>query len=388
MQRERDRGVKRAQIFEWNKSDKDPTVWVRAKVSKRFNEDVWSSYGSNQRIYNAWDNEWDLCDEFGPDDSDSDDDHDHDHELSEPMETLSAQISEDEVQRFMASRQYQLSPEPEDRDNAYDAPALGILEILSYFYGFVPPLSTQASQEPVVNLITWDECAKTIGYVAGETEPPSESIVGIIAFVARMRDLKVPEADLWDISADNRISLVHVPYIRYIRRVAPQFYLLDVPDSSSPWILAFTSATITLFAARLLNLYSGSVYTVAEMLIRYGVNFHTVVSHSQFRPPPSDSLLIPFRLSGYTFSFSDYAAYVSQREAILCSPRGRAAILAGGIIWRLAIEHLSADTVLCGPSSYASTLCDLVNSETSIYDDRLTDREIEAICGLHLCFTG
>ena len=103
-------------------------------------------------------------------------------------------------------------------------------------------------------------------------------------------------------------------------------------------------------------------------------------------------MAIPIRLYSYQFGPNDYEAYEHQRAALLSSPRGRAALPRGGIVARLANEHLSLDTACFGPSSFVSTYgvgFSVVNDAgTRFWDDDLTDDELKIICGVHRCYTG
>jgi hypothetical protein len=94
----------------------------------------------------------------------------------------------------------------------------------------------------------------------------------------------------------------------------------------------------------------------------------------------------------YQFSPNDYEAYEHQRAARLSSPRGRAALLRGGIVARLANEHLSLDSACFGPSSFVSTYgigFSVVDSTgRKFWDDELTNDEVDIICGVHCSYTG
>ncbi|KAI0368512.1 hypothetical protein BV20DRAFT_919005, partial [Pilatotrama ljubarskyi] len=89
----------------------------------------------------------------------------------------------------------------------------------------------------------------------------------------------------------------------------------------------------------------------------------------------------------------DYAAYEARAYEILASvrtpsPRGRAAILQGGLIWRLALEFLadvapsratggpSQDTYRCGQSIQPA-------HRPAYYNDALSTEDIDIICGTY-----
>ncbi|KAJ7132400.1 hypothetical protein C8R44DRAFT_537595, partial [Mycena epipterygia] len=56
-----------------------------------------------------------------------------------------------------------------------------------------------------------------------------------------------------------------------------------------------------------------------------------------------------FRPANYKPDLQDYHTYVSIRRQFLRSPRGRAALLYGGIVGRLARSVVSEDEVFRGP---------------------------------------
>jgi hypothetical protein len=101
-----------------------------------------------------------------------------------------------------------------------------------------------------------------------------------------------------------------------------------------------------------------------------------------------------FSLPGYKFTQDDYFAYEQERAALLRDPRiARAALLRGGIVWRLAVATLSFDDVLDGPTTAATLRRQGVVLKTSdasvdLCDDGLSKLELDIICGLHHCLTG
>ncbi|KAJ6597166.1 hypothetical protein DFH09DRAFT_1023809 [Mycena vulgaris] len=83
--------------------------------------------------------------------------------------------------------------------------------------------------------------------------------------------------------------------------------------------------------------------------------------------------------------------YVSTRNHFLRTPRGRAALLYGGIVGRLARAVVSAEDVLRGPAADATIngicLWD-GHSPYAYWDDCLTEQEVDLICGVYHVTTG
>ena len=137
-----------------------------------------------------------------------------------------------------------------------------------------------------------------------------------------------------------------------------------------------------------------STISLSMQLVNVGITFHTLQRLSilptvALSSPPT---LIPVRVHDYVFTVDDHSAYVERRAHILSSPRGQAALLVGGLVWRLALEHLGMESVSFGPSSAVvqhglGYLFKVPDGQIYI-DDGLTQNELEVICGLYRCYTG
>ncbi len=94
------------------------------------------------------------------------------------------------------------------------------------------------------------------------------------------------------------------------------------------------------------------------------------------------------------FTATDYDAYIQERAALLRNARiRRAALMTGGIVWRVVISEVSFPEALHGPMT-ASTIHGhghFVPSPKSDYnycDDTLSESEAEAISSRIYCYTG
>jgi hypothetical protein len=94
------------------------------------------------------------------------------------------------------------------------------------------------------------------------------------------------------------------------------------------------------------------------------------------------------------FTIEDYHAYEQERAALLRDPRiARAALLQGGIVWRLAVATMSFDDVLQGPTTAATVLrrgniFRTADESVDLCDDGLSREELDVLCGLHRCRNG
>src|SRR4051812_42622388 len=100
------------------------------------------------------------------------------------------------------------------------------------------------------------------------------------------------------------------------------------------------------------------------------------------------------RRAGYNPDLLDYESYVLTRDTYLRQPHCRAALLAGGIVWRLAFEALGISPVLDGPTAHALkygmriSASDASGQAHTLYDDTLTEDETNLICGVYKIYTG
>jgi hypothetical protein len=208
-----------------------------------------------------------------------------------------------------------------------------------------------------------------------------------------------PSAELWDLHPDNYRKVDDARLSQVISKKDTNLFFVHtsaLQKPNGPWIIALTTAANALFVYRLLMQKDFSVVSLAELLVNEGIRFHT----SQPLPPcPSIKSnigtvrsSIPIRVRDYKFGLEDYHAYVQERARILSSPRGRAALLEGGLIGRLAKEHLGHHSAALGPSSavtqrrqgFSFTAAD----DITYWDVGLTDDEIHLICGMYHCYTG
>jgi hypothetical protein len=149
------------------------------------------------------------------------------------------------------------------------------------------------------------------------------------------------------------------------------------------WLLFVKTAESALECIR--RKWGPRVEDVARSLLEKGIPFTTRVSLlrplEEPLPPPIN---LGWRYRTYAPDHLDYKAYERRRNTLLSQPRGRVALLTGGIVWRLAMEVLSPDMVLVGPTpgeygNYVSSRDD----HRILWDEELTDGERDLVCGVY-----
>jgi len=403
LNRERNPPQNKVAVYVWDWSDEDPLQLVRTRIpTNKECKDALESHRASQSIYNPWFNQWDLCDYFGEEDDDSDEeDSTYRDGFDAPNDTGD---SEGAHQAYMADRlkgpaSFLSSSEPvlpvDDAGPSEVNTSFDILDHLSTHYGFVCPLSPQTQ---FIDDKAWDSCMKAIGRVAGPNNPPFPDFQGsIIHFINALQSPDGPSSDNFDVFPDNRVTIKTNRFFQDIIRFDNFFVVQPTAFQSNPfhWTIAISDLPQALFVFRLLMKRHLTPASLAHILLEEGVAFRTVQPLADVRIKASllDIVtMVPIRLSDYVFKPSDYEVYIHQRAMILSSPRGRAALLRGGIIGRLAKEHLGLESACLGPSSSVTvhrigfTITN--NDDIKYWDDQLTDTEIDVICGLHHCYTG
>jgi len=197
-----------------------------------------------------------------------------------------------------------------------------------------------------------------------------------------------------DLSQRNPMSLEKSPMLRFLIRPVKGLYMFDFGDRATrPWMLAVEKAAVAMYIVRMDPAWTD--YEIARSLVHRGIAFYTMRAlpciHSTPIPHTEPTTIRP---PGYQFTVDDYRAYSRRREALLLgTPRGRAALLKGGIIWRLAVETLNLEKSLDGPSTEVvvhrrGKIYPTNNPTLDFCDDDLSTDELDDICGINYVLTG
>ncbi|KAG6883565.1 hypothetical protein C0992_008451 [Termitomyces sp. T32_za158] len=419
LNRERRPPTVSAQVFEWIRDEDDDNIWCRVGVRKADREETLGRYSEAQRRYDSFSNEWDCCQEFGPGDEESDEEfyeiNDHStfdapyDSIARPPTILTPlqSIQVLDPARLDAPRVHPIQcasfAEPTSDCRKIGALEQQILEILALRFGFIsshphsrspPLLKSEAECKKVVRLLglSWPRCQPYIGAV------PCASLAK--SYLENIAAGQRPKNDECDFNIQSRFSLSmseRCQYLRIVQSVGGErtFYMFDFGNKSEmPWKLSLTTAVNALLVCRLDPRFRET--DIAEYLLQHGIPFQTFFPlRLALRAPrqPLPPCVLPMRLSNWEFGVGDYHSYVRQREVLLTQPRARAALMRGGIIWRLSVSSVSFSSVLQGPTGLSSnpntmiTVCDPKMNELFI-DDDLTETELNLISGTYNCETG
>jgi hypothetical protein len=213
----------------------------------------------------------------------------------------------------------------------------------------------------------------------------------------RVKNLPVPE-QLCDLSLASPDPFTnHINSLQLIKSSAagiPQYMLVTRDANPRRWLLGLNDP-VTLLQS--LRLDIDSMSNLARYLFSNGIPFHTYIPSSQLPHayPEYPPVALSYRPLGHRPRISEYAVYENTRHLLLSRPYGRAALLQGGMVWRLALDDFEHKedaeySVLLGPSEYVSVYQHVLRADDGqrFYDDGLSDTELDLICGVYKVATG
>lgn len=415
--REKNPPTKKTKVFLWTRTESGE--YRRESFYQAENGMHLDAYGKNQKIYDAYSNEWDCCYEFGelsPDDVDYDGIDDDspmmppspsaavedqtslgpDTPLADPLVPTTSQPAPAAVDRsFNIARPAQIH---------FDWNEYETSQLLYEFHGFVGPLPFPTQPSSIS-----DKDRKALSTAVGLERNDAEFFTSPVAsfaveFLELLKAKRTPKNTSWDIASGNRMSICSSVLFRRMRVIEhtgnkgqEKWHVFDFKEAATvPWMVALPNAIDALYVCRLENKGGSQItdFEVARELLYHGIQFSTLLPVKPlpcFDAPP---ITVPIRLPGYKFTEDDYYAYEQQRAALLSDPRiARAALLRGGIVWRLAVATLSFDDVLEGPTTAATLqrrgiVIRTGDNSDDLCDDGLSQLELDVICGLHHCLSG
>lgn len=403
--RERNPGIMNSTMYAWEKtrSSGGQELYMRVRVNKKRNEDVYSEYRSSQRCYNAFSNEWDFCRDFhfgsessdpGYDsDSDSDDFFNNDKECNNTIEGGPMDMDTDDIPQ--PSHPPQGGPMNTDMDNIEPFHAQDVLDTAKLVYGYISPYEHVPATP---TRLSWRALLGYLGFVSNLSDLSVSKLDerAMIFFFDKLSKGSGIPAHLLDLT-DGTFTSSTLFDFSTIRRPSTDLFVFYSPRSTAcRWVLGVHSSAAALYVCRyiLTNPAAHTLLTVAHRLVEIGIPFRTLlplecsprqVSVSQVFTPTSHRPVL------HKFTVADFDASMLQCQTVLSSPQGRAALLRGGIVSRIAKEFISNDRVYEGPSVEvtAHQVGYLVPSEDGIRlcDDDLTEHEVAIICGTYSLYT-
>jgi hypothetical protein len=403
-----------ARVFEWT-PDRNGEFIREEIMTKPRRRELLDDYRGQQRRYNAVLNEWHLCvlwDHF----DDSDDEDDYFPPLFEGVDDppdspigvhsyCNDALLDDVWTPALRTQENFLALQLQEE----------ILHVASLYFGYTALVPLPDLKTPILkNDQQQKKFCREFGLIWDKVEPIREvleypAVAAVIDFYQRLATNDDILPDEWDLSDKNQQSLLHSPRFKLFRPVfstqttkdngkeSPLYtlYMLELGSkATAPWRLAVKKASDALVICRLDAKLSE--YDIVEFLLTNGIGFHTLQSsRSLMRTPdiPRPDLIPLTRGQNYVFGSRDYLTYREHCHAILNHPRGRAALMHGQFMWRIAFRSVMWEAVCNGPSGLSTNMDEMVvvrdpSTKTEFVDDKLSTAEQEALCGTYRCSTG
>ena len=371
-------------VFQWEETQGHH---LRVKVDRAEVPGLWHDYPASRRIYHSHINEWDLCPPIPPfsenlTEQDLAEIQQYDNELDafdNAPTTLKAPSDKFAVQHSgQMDELASLEPASQPISLHFD-----VVEHLRDRYGYdvhrQPSWTPRLHGRPVTDVVV----AKGRFLFESTTHhtllaPAIENFCNVLAN-QNVRVHNLPPA--WDLP---QLQL-QIPGLSLSLGTDVNDSRLYTISSTSAvqghWMICLRDPTTVLQIYR--NRWT-TLDTIVRELVFRGIPFYTGV------PDPSPKVVekgyeskgLGLRPMGYYPRSHDYNAYVSARTDVFRSHLGRAALLKGGLVARLARDVVEVSDVLSGPEPSTSEMIGTVGG-VKLVDDRLSDYLLDVISGVY-----
>ncbi|TFK23362.1 hypothetical protein FA15DRAFT_705528 [Coprinopsis marcescibilis] len=395
--------------------DEDPNKLRMELAPRAMREDILGQYTNDQKRYFPHLNLWICCFDLAPEQYVPDDEGDGtEYDVNNDMNPLPSEPAPFPAPPITPANN-QLSPEFSDGFGGTNGAARfeeTLVKSMRQFYGFIAPipypvtpslpldapsipksallvlgfpstLNSTFCNAPIstsvvefchqlakkkATPISWDLLPETIA------PPPSAHLVANL--IVKPRQIIPPKSNIVDSQHATMKS----------DDSKPVWFVIDFGENC-PWKIAVTRAIDFLPICRLGS--APNVKTIVPFLLEHGIRFQTFTSRLPvrecfYRPVPTR---LPARFHGHQFTFQEYQAYEYHRNLLLSDRRRmRAALLRGGIVWRLAFHSDVVQETLDDPTGAHDVTLEINGAEH--HDDALTTVEEFLIVGAYSCPTG
>lgn len=392
--------AKKSTFFVWE--EQEDGTYRREKVNSKQVSDEWENFTRNQRRYTGHLNQWDLCpqlpryseenrketqpDHF--DDSDSGSDEEPDPLPVAPKATI--EIPNDSHRGATFNDELRC-PAPDS--DQLEVPPREVFDFEAYLrdrfgYDLHSPDNWRSNIERAEDDegIPFD---KAMSALSCKTAPGSPNVKeAVVRLVELLSTTNKTFSDLppsFDYSPMSSVPLSLASDTLTVKFASQPNHIVYVVHEQRyvdrcPWSIA------TLDASTVLLIFRRRWPTVADIarnLVERGVPFRTVAA---ITVPPAPIPFLPLRGLGarpehYKPTAEDYSQYLQRRNDLLRGPKGRAALMRGGIVARIARDVIESNVVLDGPSTNASAVAEF--GRFTLVDDELADTDIDIICGVY-----
>lgn len=232
-----------------------------------------------------------------------------------------------------------------------------------------------------------------LGYLTSLS--PDQEDLSVRIFVSSLANKTNIPMEMDDLHLDNFTSIRKVFDFRSIIRLQDRLFVFhDLVSPDHEWLLGVTSAEALLYIIRyIIANPEHNLVTIVHRLLRFGIPFNTLIHCRTEALSYEASIRDRFRRERYIFTRADFDSAMLSAKSLLQGLVGRAALMRGGIVGRIARMFLSVDCVFDGPSyavrrDFFGFACDSEMKGFQYWDDVLTEDDFAIICGSYTVYTG
>ncbi|KAH9920995.1 hypothetical protein B0H21DRAFT_844338 [Amylocystis lapponica] len=389
---------RKSTVFLWDDLDGWP---IRIRLNHG-EVDEWYSSAGTRAMYNAFFNEWDICPDANgnlDDDEDDEDDVFAGMTLVSDIPSTAVALDQDvDISKAQWDSTLANAYNPGSQsDNSVTSPDFNI--ILRQRYGVYTPPQGPALALPGSEKYTRALISRI--FVVKESDVPQDMQSHIANFLLRMlANTENPDVppQLWDMSPHSPRPLTtqrnsHLTItMQTVNSRNCYFVRITGRDDAvnEGWILVVYDAVT---AVECLRMPHTDTREIARELATRGSPFNTFCRVTEdiyaLHSPPR--VYLGWREKGWKATPADYRQYEECRNDFFRQERVRAALLKGGIVWRLAVESLGGTSLaMIGPSGDVARYGQILrpSSGNELYvDDDLSENETDMICGVYRVYS-
>jgi hypothetical protein len=406
--------AKKTTVFEWQPQEEFDGFRLRIRITKNDIPSTWREYSATTRIYDSFHNEWDLCDALDPT---SVPDGDWEDEIfappalpippappalpPPPPQPPSRSSFLQDIDRYFGHHEVASSTK-------YIHGVEHFVSMLHFHLGFQLAASTStprgrsATFESWIKKTQWLHLCRLIGDAGADVatipDAQKEIITCFIGYLVTLPTSGLSEMppDLWDLGPDSSLAVSNAGIrVSYVQLPQQRLYVIEPSLSASlvVWKLVVADAATAVMCLR--RDWGSDITNIALNLLQKGIAFKTLqamaVAPDARRPRTELRSYSPtYTLPPFKAVYADYVVYEQHRHEFMNQPRARAALLHGGLVWRLALHSFGVDdlpSVLEGISQEAVPfgLMLPINDQT-YFDDELSEEEVDFMCGTYYSY--
>ncbi|KAF7983368.1 hypothetical protein HWV62_22357 [Athelia sp. TMB] len=393
-------GSRGAMVFIW---EQEGSFWIRRALGRQHVPAVWPDIPDKTRRYDGFSDEWDVYPMWDAPAVMDGEMHDATHSVVGASEEPAASPPQNAILHHLPSVKADYS---RDLGEAYrgrkrnDEPHVieGLEAILKYRYGYKFCLcGPDQAVKRIKAAQDWNGARKVLCDLTSlwKEENLQDCVINFVNYALTSR---VPSA-LWDfdLSSDSPINPngEHVRVVRLQNRQSVKYEIVPTssiipPGGEAPWRLLVDDPLTALECVR-----RSTSQLSKQDYVSFFLDTGRPFSTQAFVHPPPPPRLPPAktrysqgglgtRPAQYNATNLDYLAYEAKRDVFLLCDRARAAVMKGGIVWRLTVHSVNPDIVLYGPVDLGSGVYSRNDGEIyGSWDDELTEDELDLVVGVY-----